>query len=273
MRVREMLSNQVKAPPGFQGQSLCLIFLLLVLGARGASAQVTRWQVDGETRQAIVYAPAASQGDDGNEKVPLVLSFHGRGDNMQNFQHTNVHTAWPDAVVVYFQGLETGGGLAGWQPGRGADNDRDLKLVDAALASLREAYNIDDDRIYATGFSNGGMFTYLLWAERPGVFAAYAPVAGRLRPSVRPEQPRPLFHVAGERDRQVAFSDQEAAIEIAIEVNGVGSTTTRCGDGCTIYGAGTAAPVMTWIHAGGHVYPRETSERIVAFFDDHARTR
>ncbi len=246
-----------------------VVGLLLILGACGASAEVMTWQVDGETREAIVYAPAASPRGAG---VPLVLSFHGYGDNMQNFQQTNVHAAWPEAIVVYFQGLETRRGLPGWQVERGG-GDRDLKLVDVALASLRETYHVDDDRIYATGFSNGGMFAYLLWAERPGVFAAYAPVAARLRPSVRPEQPRPLFHVAGERDRVVRFSDQGAAMEIAIEVNGVGATTTRCGEGCTVYGPGTPAPVMTWIHAGAHVYPRGTAERIVSFFRDHASTR
>jgi polyhydroxybutyrate depolymerase len=244
--------------------------LLLILVAPGASAEVLSWEVDGETREAIVYAPAVSQDD---KKIPLVLAFHGRGDNMQNFQHTNVHMAWPDAIVVYFQGLQTRDRLTGWQVERDDDVNRDLKLVDVALASLRSTYNIDDDRIYATGFSNGGMFTYLLWAERPGVFAAYASVAGRLSPSVQPSQPRPLFHVAGERDRQVSFSDQEAAIKVAIEVNGVGALTTSCGDGCAVYGStGTLTPVMTWIHPGGHVYPRGTSERIVSFFHDHSRT-
>jgi len=244
-----------------------LVGLLLILGARGASAEVMSWQVDGQTREAIVYAPA---GSGGSKKVPLVLSFHGYGDNMQNYQHTNVHVAWPDAIVVYFQGLETRRGLHGWQGEQGSVN-RDLKLVDVALASLRKTYNIDDDRIYATGFSNGGAFTYLLWTERPGVFAAYAPVSARLRPSVRPTQPRPLFHVAGERER--SFSGQEATIKVAIEVNGVGATTTRCGDGCTIYGSGTPAPVMTWVHTGGHVYPGGTAERIVSFFQEHSRTR
>ena len=246
-----------------------LIGLLLILCARGVSAEVIRWEVDGETREAIIYAPVASRGGEG---APLVLSFHGYGDNMQNFQHTNVHVAWPDAIVVYFQGLETRGGFPGWQVERGGGN-RDLKLVDLALTSLRERYNVDDDRIYATGFSNGGMFAYLLWAERPRVFAAYAPVAARLRSSVRPEQPRPLFHVAGERDQVVRFSDQEAAIAVAIEVNGVGGTPTRCGEDCTVYGLATPAPVMTWIHDGAHVYPRGTTERIVAFFGDHSRTR
>ena len=248
-----------------------LVGLLLILGVCGTSAEVMRWQVDGKTREAIVYAPAPSRGGEG---VPLVLSFHGFGDNMQNFQHTNLHLAWPDAVVVYFQGLETRRGLPGWQTERGGgDGDGDLRLVDVALASLRQTYQVDDDRIYATGFSNGGMFAYLLWAERSDVFAAYAPVAARLRPSVRPAQRRPVFHVAGERDRVVDFSDQEAAIEVAIEVNGVGAMTTACGVGCVVHGADTATPVMTWIHAGAHTYPRGTSERIVSFFRDHVRTR
>jgi polyhydroxybutyrate depolymerase len=247
-----------------------LIGLLLMLGAGEASAEIKEWQIEGENRKAIVYAPDTARGAAGG--FPVVLSFHGSGDNMENFQYTDVHVAWPEAIVVYFQGLSDGRGLARWQAGRGVDNDRDLKLVDVALAWLRETYSVDDDRIYATGFSNGGMFTYLLWAERPGVFAAYAPVAGRLRPSVQPTEPRPMFHVAGSRDRQVEFSDQEAAIANAVDVNGVGAETTPCGDGCTLYGPDAPAPVMTWIHPGGHVYPRDTSERIVSFFRDHPRT-
>ena len=244
-----------------------LVGLLLITGVGDAAAQVMSWQVDGETRQAIVHAPESA----GAEASPLILSFHGFGDNAQNFQYTNLHVAWPDAVVVYFQGLPTRRGLPGWQVEPGGGN-RDLALVDAALSSLRETYNVDDDRIYATGYSNGGMFAYLLWAERPDVFAAYAPVAARLRPSVRPSRPKPVLHVAGTRDRVVRFADQEAAIEVAIEVNGV-DAATPCGAGCTLHGPGTAAPVMTWIHGGAHVYPRGTSELIVAFFREQGRPR
>jgi polyhydroxybutyrate depolymerase len=243
---------------------------LLILCAHVASAEVMTWKVEGDTREAIVFAPKAFPAAG---RAPLVLSFHGRGDDIQNFQHIDLHLAWPDAIVVYFQGLTTRDRPAGWQVERGENNDRDLKLVDVALDSLRKKYNVDDDRIYATGFSNGAMFTYLLWAERPAVFAAYAPVAGRLRPSVQPRQPRPLFHVAGERDPQVTFPDQKAAMTIAVGVNGVRDTRARCGDGCTIYGADTPAPVMTWIHPGGHTYPSSTSQRIAAFFRDHRRTR
>lgn len=242
--------------------------LLLLSDVRWTSAEeIMRWQVDGETREAIVYA----QGENPNGKeLPLVLSFHGYGDNMHNFQHTDMHLVWPDAVVVYFQGLRTRRGLPGWQVESDGDN-RDLKLVDRALTSLRARYNIDENRIYATGFSNGGMFTYLLWAERPSIFAAYAPVAARLRPSVQPEQPSPLFHVAGKRDQVVRFSDQETAIKVGVAVNAVGNARTSCGEDCTVYGPSTPTPVMTWIHPGAHVYPRGTTERIVSFFRDNSR--
>ncbi len=245
-----------------------LVGLLLVLGVQPAAAEVVQWQVDGVTREAIVYAPASSP----EEGAPLVLAFHGFGDNAQNFQFTNLHAAWPEAIVVYFQGLVTRRGLPGWQVEQGARDDRDLRLVDVALRSLRETYSVDDDRIYATGYSNGGMFAYLLWAERSEVFAAYAPVAARLRPSVRPTEARPVLHVAGERDRVVSFADQQAAIAVALEVNGV-AEPAPCGAGCTEFGAGTAAPVRTWIHPGPHIYPRGTSERIVAFLREHSRRR
>lgn len=248
---------------------LLLTAVLLLSCTRGASAQLVTFPVGGEMRQAFVFAPSTPAA---GAKLPVVLAFHGRGDTIRDFQYVNLHVAWREAVVVYFQALDRDG-LSGWQAERGQDGDRDLKLVDAALAALRKKYAVDDGRIYATGFSNGAAFTYLLWAERPDVFAAYAVVAGRLRPWVRPKAPRPLLAVAGERDPQISFADQKAAIVAAIAVNGVRGTTTACGQGCTTYGADTAAPVTTWIHPGGHSYPRGTSERIVAFFQDHPRRR
>src|SRR5258708_8024568 len=128
---------------------------------------------------------------------------------------------WQEAMVVYFQGLPSSDGRAGWQVEKGEYNDRDLKLVDAALASLRGRFKVDETRIYATGFSNGANFTYLLWAERPGLFAAYAPVAARLRSSVHLKQPKPLFHIAGVRDSQIPLPVQRTATESAGHVAGV----------------------------------------------------
>jgi len=256
--------------------SFTVVAAAMTLWAHTASAQrpeTMTWKIDGVIRRAIVYAPSANPT---TGRAPLVLSFHGHGDNMQNFQHTDLHRAWPQAIVAYFQGLPSRDGLAGWQVEKGQDDDRDLKLVDAALTSLRERFKVDDSRIYSTGFSNGANFTYLLWAERPLVFAAFAPVAGRLRPSVHPKRPRPLFHVAGTRDGTIPFADQQDAIETARRVNGVTGKGASCGNECTVYGSPGDAPgapvVMTWIHSGGHEYPESTSERIAKFFRDRPIT-
>lgn len=244
-----------------------VIAAVVTLLAHTVSAQRSEymgWKIDGQRRRAIVYAPSAPSA---GGKAPLILSFHGRGDDAENFQYTNMHKAWPEAVVVYFEGLRRDG-LRGWQVEKGQDGDRDLRLVDAALASLREKFSIDDARTYATGFSNGAGFTYLLWAERPEVFAAYAPVAGRLRPSVRPKQPKPVFHIVGEKDARV-FAGRKEDIDVALRVDGLAGNGEPCGDGCTIYGRGSAAPVMTWVHSGGHDYPDGISDRIAKFFWDH----
>jgi poly(3-hydroxybutyrate) depolymerase len=85
------------------------------------------------------------------------------------------------------------------------------------LATLHKQFMVDDARIYSTGFSNGANFTYLLWAERPNVFAAFAPVAARILPSVQLTVPKPVFHIGGTADRRIAFADQKQAIETARE--------------------------------------------------------
>ena len=90
-----------------------LVGLLLILGARGVFGG--GHAVAGRRPDARSHRLRAGRRHSEGGSVPLVLSFHGRGDNMQNFQRTYVHQAWPEAIVVYFQGLETRGGLAGWQ--------------------------------------------------------------------------------------------------------------------------------------------------------------
>ena len=89
-----------------------LIFLLLSLGLQSAVAadNLTRleWKVDGVGREALVYAPAAAK----TTPSPLVFAFHGHGGTMKyaaaKFAY---HKHWPDAIVVYMQGLNTPGVL------------------------------------------------------------------------------------------------------------------------------------------------------------------
>ena len=254
------------------------IVLLLVgpiLSARAAVAPTRQeWTVDGVVREALVYAAPRAK----TEASPVVFAFHGHGGTMNNAARTFAYqTLWPEAVVVYPQGLNTPGRLtdpegkkAGWQGRVGDQGDRDLKFFDAVLAGLEHDYRVNAKRIYATGHSNGGGFTYLLWAERGGHFAAVAPCAAAAGGVLGRLRPKPVFHLAGENDPLVKFAWQKETIDALRKLN-------QCGEGqpgekwCTLYPSKIGAPVVTFIHPGGHQFPVEAAATIVKFFQEHPK--
>lgn len=182
---------------------LLAVGLLLTVQGR----DVHTFKVDGVDRQAIIVAPEKAA------NAPVVFAFHGHGGNMRQASRSfHVHRLWPEAIAVYPDGLPTKGMTdpegkkQGWQRAKGDYDDRDLKLVDAILAKLRKDYKINEKRIYAMGHSNGGRFTYLLWAQRGDVFAAYGPSGSPAVLMVNSFKPKPVFAVAGEKDELVPYA-------------------------------------------------------------------
>ena len=165
------------------------------------------------------------------------------------------------------------GKKSGWQSVVGDQADRDLKFFDAVLASMKEQYRIDERRVYSTGHSNGGGFTYLLWAARGDVFAAVAPsaaVAGRVGKDLKS---KPVMHVAGENDPLVKFAWQQLAMTHLRKLNECGGDGAPWGTNknCTLYSSKSGNPVVTLIHPGTHKYPDEAPALIVKFFQEHRR--
>src|SRR4051794_25945690 len=209
--------------------AFALLVLLAVPAGTGAAPQarqatIMHWTIDGVQRDAIVVAPAPTTVA---VKHPLVLAFHGHGGRMQSTAlQFHVQTLWPQAVVVYPQGLpsttpnDPSGTKPGWQFKVGDSGDRDLKLVDAIVATMDAKYKVDRRRIYTTGFSNGGVFSYLLWSARPKTIAAVGEVAGRLEPPQSLAVPRALLAVAGRIDTVDPFPLQQQSIEIARQADG-----------------------------------------------------
>ncbi len=255
----------------------CLLALVVSLHTAAAADALTRHTltVDGATREALLYAPAKAK----SEPAPLVFGFHGHGGNMAGAaRQYHIHTLWPEAIVIYPQGLNTPGQLTdpegkkpGWQGAAGLQGDRDLKFFDAMLASLQERYKVDTKRIYSTGHSNGGGFTYLLWAERGDKFAAFGPSAAAARRVRDGLKPKPVIHIAGEKDPLVKFEWQKLTLDLVRKNN-------QCGDGqpwggitgCTEYPSKVGAPVVTFIHPGTHAYNPDAPAAIVKFFKEHA---
>jgi polyhydroxybutyrate depolymerase len=248
-----------------------LLAALLVSG----DPQKMEWTVDGVSREGLVYAPTK----EGSDAPPLVFGFHGHGGSMQNAARSfGIHEQWPEAVVVYLQGLPTPGQLtdpdgkkAGWQKAPGDQGDRDLKFFDVVLAAIKEKYKVDPKRIYCTGHSNGGAFTYLLWANRPEVFAAIAPSAAAGARPQKDTKPCPTLHLAGEKDPLVRFEVQMRAVTAIKAFNGCEDTGKEWDKGCTLFPSSKDAPVVTFIHPGTHAYPSEGPALIVKFFKEFAR--
>ena len=234
-----------------------------------------QWTIDGVQRNAIVFVPASTNGA---AKRPLVFAFHGHGGNAQGtVQLMHIQTVWPQALVVYPQGLpsptpgDPSGTKPGWQFKVGDSGDRDLKLFDAMVATMKQRYLADPKRIYTTGFSNGGIFSYLLWAERPKTIAAVGEVAGSLDASETLTVPRAMLAVAGTHDTTNPYQGQVDSINLARQADNATGPGVPCGMGCTFYASagGNKTPVKTFIHQGAHVYPPWASPQIVKFFKAH----
>jgi polyhydroxybutyrate depolymerase len=231
------------------------------------------WTVEGLAREALVAVPAEAK----TKPAPVIFAFHGHGGNMRvSARKFAYHTLWPEALVVYPQGVPTPGRLTdpegkktGWQSAAGDHGDRDLKFFDAILATLRREFRVDDRRIYVTGHSNGGGFSYLLWSARGDQLAAVAPCAAVFR-EAKTLAPKPVLHLAGENDPLVKYAWQQAMIAAVKKIN-------QCGEGqpwgefCTRYPSAVNAPVVTYIHPGGHEVPAGAPAAIVKFFREQAK--
>ncbi len=232
--------------------------------------------VDGVAREALIYTPSNAK----TELTPVVFAFHGHGGTMEHASRSfGYHVQWPESIVIYMQGLNTPGKLTdpdgkktGWQSTMGDQGDRDLKFVDAALVNLKKDYRVDDKRVYATGHSNGGGFTYLLLAARGDRFAAFAPCAAFAVKDFNSFKPKPVLHIAGENDPLVKFTWQKMMIDKILKLNQCGEGKSWHDiDGCTLYESILKAPVVTYIHSGTHNFPSEAPAIIVKFFKENSK--
>ena len=237
-----------------------------------AGFQRLTFTVDGVERTALIYLPSnASQ-----TNVPVVFVFHGHGGSAaQAARSFALDRQWPEAISVYMQGLNTpgqitdpGGKKAGWQVAVGDQGDRDLKFFDAVLARLQRDYRVDARRIYATGHSNGGAFTYLLWSARGPVFAAFAPSSAAARYANR-LTPKPVLHLAGCNDPLVKFTWQQATMAEVRRVNGCELKGEDWDKECLLYPSKTGTPLVAYIHPGGHEFTADGPRLIVKFFQQY----
>ena len=247
-----------------------IIATMLMAVALGSSPTTMKVQVDQLEREALVYVPEKL-----DQPVPIVFGFHGHGGNMRNAARSfRLHEHWPEAIVVYPQGIPTPGRLTdregrrnGWQHSAGDQGDRDLKFFDELYKQLRAKYQVNEKSVYAMGHSNGGGFTYLLWLKRPDVFAGFAPCAAVLREAGQ-LKPKAAMHIAGTGDPLVRYNWQDVNMATIRRVVGASGEPVVWQKYGKKYQTQNQLPWIEVIHEGAHEYPSFAGELTVTFFKE-----
>ena len=140
---------------------------------------------DGFQRSYLVHVPPSY---DRQNTLPLVVVVHGAFDTAKGMEKFSGFSDVADRegfVVMYPNGIGLFGFLQHWNAGHccgkaASDGIDDIGFVAAAIEEICTRLHIDRNRVYMTGFSNGGMFTYRFAAERGDLLAAAAPLAGSI---------------------------------------------------------------------------------------------
>jgi polyhydroxybutyrate depolymerase len=141
------------------------------------------------------------------EPAPLVLNFHALAANGAIQEELSGLRAISDREGFILVSPDAYGTPSGWNALlNGNSGVDDVQFVADLLARLSQDYCIDVRRIYATGFSSGGMLASRLGCELGTRFAAVAPVAGVYAPDDLCVGVSPMLAIHGTRDTVVPFS-------------------------------------------------------------------
>ena len=143
----------------------------------------------------------------------LVLVFHGGGQTAEQMRQLSDFDVIADRerfIVVFAEGIEHS-----WSDGRNATPAEqqgvdDVGFAKAIVADVSRTHALDRSRIFATGFSNGGMLAYRLACEAAETFIAIAPVAATIPASLarscHPAAPVAVLSILGREDPAVRFN-------------------------------------------------------------------
>jgi polyhydroxybutyrate depolymerase len=277
---RYSTSAQTEIPPIhkraiFSGSGILVTttlgLFLAVTAVSFGEAKPEAFTVDGVERQALVYSNSKPGS---TASAPVVFVFYGHGGTAQYAaRRFRIHELWPEAVVVYMQGIpgvrgitDPDGKLNGWQKAPGDVGDGDLKFFDAVLERIQKRYKTDPNRVYVLGHSNGGRFVNVLWNSRGDKLAALCSAAGPGGILIDKSPPKSVFIIAGEKDPLVPFQTQQNSIlrarrllktdESKAKVNGLERTEPGV----------NGSVLVTYVHPGGHEVPLEALPSVAKFF-------
>lgn len=166
--------------------------------------------ISGTSREYRLFVPKSV---DDSKPVPILFAFHGflidNKDLMSAYSQLDKLAEQEGFVLVFPNAVSKAWKLI---PALAKD---DFALFDQLLAHLSEKYNLDKNRVYLCGMSNGAYFSHLLASQRSDVVAAIGCHSGglgllsRREPSVKHKYG--VFIVHGEDDSIVKVEEGRKA--------------------------------------------------------------
>jgi polyhydroxybutyrate depolymerase len=270
--------------------SLALWGAALVAMAPAPAAQEKTIATGGRVRTYRLYAPHSLPKE---RPSPLVLVFHGGEGDGEGVERLTGFDALADRegfLVAY-----PDGGGKHWNDGREnrdfetfREHVDDVAFVGALIDALSRDHAIDPKRIFATGISNGGIFSHYLAARLANRIAAIAPVAGGIaepvRSRFRPEKPVSVLIIHGTEDPLVPYhgggvrrgthgrvldTDEAARLWVAADACSIQPSKNSLpeadpDDGCRVDrtrwtgGRNGTEVVLYTVQGGGHTWPGES---------------
>ena len=192
----------------------------------------------GKNRQYFLYVPNTLK-----EKSPLIISCHGMN---QDYNYQKEQTQWPSLadtasfVVVYPVGIAGSVWGNSFQTGWDLDGMSDVNFMLDIINEVKNNYNIDETRVYMSGFSLGGAFTYYMANKAADKIAAFAPISGYnlMTTKTSTDRPIPIIHVHGTADDIMNYGGIKDYIKKwaqAQNCNMTPTVTTGAGYECTHY--------------------------------------
>jgi polyhydroxybutyrate depolymerase len=165
-------------------------------------------------REYLVVEPTGSRV---GERLPVVIALHGLAQD----RHGLLAAAdWRGAVerdrfiAVFPQGFANSWNMGACCPPANLLGMDDLGFLDQVVAQLSARADVDPERLYLTGFSNGGVMTYAVACARPGVYAAIAPMSGSNVSGCAPTEPISLLHQHADPDAVVPFDGKPTLTQL-----------------------------------------------------------
>ena len=150
------------------------------------------------------------------------------------------------------------------------ESTEDIDFFKAIIEDVAANHQIDRNRIYCCGFSNGGMMTYAATTLASDTFAAFASISGyplnEFHFRATGERPVPFLHIHGKADDFVKYSLWPTVRDMLVARNGCVSVPTVTTDEGrytkSVYAAGKGVfrtlrmNATTWVTTTTRAAPR-----------------